>query len=85
MASASGTSAPQVTWTAAAGRWAVVVMNADGSSPVAAELTRRRDAPALRGMWTGLYTGAGVARLGGALLIALALPRRSPDHAPTTS
>jgi hypothetical protein len=73
----SGSGTQQVTWTAAEGRWTVVVMNADGSRPVAAELTAGVTAPVLRGLWTGLGVGAVVTLLAGALLVALAVPRRS--------
>ncbi len=77
--STSGPGTPQVTWTAAEGRWTVVVMNADASRPVAAELTAGVTAPVLRGLWTGLGVGAVVTLLAGALLVALAVPRRSAD------
>ena len=78
----SGPGTQQVTWTAAEGRWTVVVMNADGSRPVAAELTAGVTAPVLRGLWTGLGVGAVVTLLAGALLVALAVPRRSADSTP---
>ena len=61
-----------MTWTAAEGRWTVVVMNADGSRPVAAELTAGVTAPVMRGLWIGLGVGGAVALLAGALLVALA-------------
>ena len=81
-ASTSGPGTQQVTWTAAEGRWTVVVMNADGSRPVAAELTAGVTAPVLRGLWTGLGVGAVVTLLAGALLVALAVPRRSAVSTP---
>jgi hypothetical protein len=74
----SGPGARQLTWTAAEGRWAAVVMNADGSRPVAAQLTAGATAPALRTLWTGMAVGAAVALLAGALVIGLAVPRLSP-------
>ena len=80
--STSGPRTQQVTWTAAEGRWTVVVMNADGSRPVAAELTAGVTAPVLRGLWTGLGVGAVVTLLAGALLVALAVPRRSAVSTP---
>jgi hypothetical protein len=80
-ASAFGTGPQQLTWTAAPGTWAVVVMNADGSGPVAAELTAGLTAPVLRGISTGLLIGAAVALLAGALLIALGVPRVVSDPA----
>jgi hypothetical protein len=84
-AATSGPGPPQVTWNAAPGRWTAVVMNADGSRPVAAELTAGLTAPALGGLATGLGVGAAVALLVGALLVALAIPRRSGDRAPVTA
>ena len=77
VASDGGPGARQVTWTAAEGRWAVVVMNADASRPVTAQLTAGVTAPVLGGIGTGLAVGAAVALLAGALLVVLALPRRS--------
>ena len=75
-ASAAGPGPQQLTWTASAGQWAVVVMNADGSRAVSAELSVGVTAPALPGLSTGLLTGGAVALLAGALLVALAVPRR---------
>jgi hypothetical protein len=79
VASASGAGEQQVTWTAAAGRWSVVVMNADGTRPLVADVSGAVTAPGLRWVWTGLFTGAGVALVVGALLVGLAIPRR-PEH-----
>jgi hypothetical protein len=72
----------RVVKTAAEGRWTVVVMNADGSRPVAAALAAGVTAPVLRGLWTGLAVGAAVALILGALLVALAVPRRSAVSTP---
>ncbi|HXV94393.1 MAG TPA: DUF4389 domain-containing protein [Pseudonocardia sp.] len=74
-AQASGPGPQQLTWRAAPGDWTVAVMNADGSRPVAAQLSAGVTAPALRWVWIGLYIGAGVALLAGALLVFLAIPR----------
>jgi hypothetical protein len=74
-AAASGPGPQRLTWTAAPGTWAVVVMNADGSRPVAAELTAGVTAPVLPAVSTGLLIAAAFALLAGALLIALAVPR----------
>ena len=62
--SASGTGEQEVTWDARGGRWSVVVMNADGSPDVSAdiEVGARSDAVTpiavtlivLGGIWTGL-------------------------------
>jgi hypothetical protein len=75
VASDAGPGARQVTWAATEGRWAVVVMNADGSRPVAAEVAAGVTAPMLRGLWTALYATAALVLVAGVLLVALALPR----------
>lgn len=75
-ASTAGTGPQQLSWTAAPGRWAVVVMNADGSRAVTAEVTAGATAPALGGLSAGLLTGGAIALLAGVLLVALAVPRR---------
>ena len=80
-AAASGPGPQQLTWTAAPGTWAVVVMNADGSRPVAAELTAGVTAPVLPGVSTGLLVAAAFALLAGALLIALVVPRSAASFA----
>jgi hypothetical protein len=81
-ASATGTGTQQVTWTATAGRWAIVVMNADGTRPVTATLSAGVTAPALHWVWTALFWAAGPLLVLGAILIGLALPRRGVDSAP---
>ncbi len=78
VASAAGPGEQQLVWRAADGRWSVVVMNADASRPVVADLSAGVTAPALRWVWIGLFIGAGVALLVGALLMAVAVPRRRP-------
>jgi hypothetical protein len=75
-ASAAGPGEQQLVWRATDGRWSVVVMNADATRPVVADLSAAVTAPALRWVWIGLFIGAGVALLIGALLVALAVPRR---------
>jgi len=74
-ASAAGTGEQRLVWRAADGRWSVVVMNADGGRPVVADLSAAATAPELRWVWVGLLTGAGIALLAGALLVAFAVPR----------
>ena len=78
-ASASGTGTQQITWTATEGRWAIVVMNADGTRPVTATLSAGVSAPALHWVWTALFWAAGPLLILGAVLIGLALPRRRVD------
>ncbi|MFC4944964.1 DUF4389 domain-containing protein [Pseudonocardia sp. GCM10023141] len=77
VAAAAGPGTQQATWTVTEGRWAVVVMNADGGRPVSEQVTVGATAPGLRWLWIGLYTAAGLALVGAALLVGLALPRRN--------
>ncbi len=78
VASAAGPGPQQLTWTAAQGRWAAVVMNADGSRPVVTDLSAGAQAPGLRWVWIGQYIGAGIGLIAGALLVGLAV--RRPDR-----
>ncbi|MBW0113865.1 DUF4389 domain-containing protein [Pseudonocardia abyssalis] len=73
--SAAGPGAQELTWTVAEGRWAVVVMNADGSSPVVADLSLGATAPWLGWVWIGMYIGAALGLVGGAVLVLLAVRR----------
>jgi Domain of unknown function (DUF4389) len=73
VARASGTGPQELTWTPVTGDWAVVVMNADGSRPVVADLSFGATAPGLRGVWTGLVAFGGAALGVGVLVVALAL------------
>jgi hypothetical protein len=81
VAAASGPGTQQVTWSATEGRWAVVVMNADGTRPVIATLSAGVTAPALHWVWTGMFWFAGPLVIIGAVLIGLARPRRGADAA----
>lgn len=76
VASAAGPGLQQLTWTVAEGRWAAVVMNADGSKPVVADLSAGATAPGLRWVWISQYIAAGIALIAGALLVLLVLRRR---------
>jgi Domain of unknown function (DUF4389) len=78
VASAAGPGPQQLTWTATEGRWAVAVMNADGSRPVVAELSAGATAPGLRWVWISLYIGAGIALLAGVVLVLAGTLRRRP-------
>jgi hypothetical protein len=75
IAATAGPGTQELVWQASAGRWVVVVMNADGSSPVVADVSAGVTAPALRLLWTWLYVGAGIALVIGVTLIVLAVPR----------
>jgi hypothetical protein len=68
-ASASGTGTQTIVWDARGGRWAVAIMNADGSRPVAAEVTVGAKVPVLPWVGAGLLAvGLLVAGLGAALI-----------------
>ena len=54
-----------MTWQLATGDWTVVVMNADGSAGVRAELDLGGTLPVLRWVTVGLLVGGGLALLGG--------------------
>jgi hypothetical protein len=75
VASAAGPGPQQLTWTVAEGRWAAVVMNADGSRPIVADLSAGAMAPGLRWVWIVQYIGAGIGLIAGALLVLLAVRR----------
>jgi hypothetical protein len=74
-ASAAGGGTQQLSWTPVPGRWAVVVMNADGGRPVVADVTAAVTAPALAAVWTGLFVAAGLLLLAGVVCVGLAVPR----------
>ena len=76
VASAAGPGPQQLTWTPTDGRWVVAVMNADGSRPVAVELSAVATLPHLRWVWIGLFVGAALALVVGAVLVLLAVRRR---------
>ena len=64
------------------GRWAIVVMNADGTRPLTATVSAGVTAPALHWVWTALFWAVGPLLILGAVLIGLALPRRRVDTPP---
>ena len=51
-------------------------MNADGSRPVAVELSVGVRLPHLQWVWIGLFVGAALALVAGALLVVFAVRRR---------
>ena len=66
VASASGSGTREITWDPRPGRWRLVVMNAEGTTPVAADVAVGAEVPALRTIgWvlvvTGLVVVAGAA------------------------
>lgn len=72
-ASDSGTGTRTMEWELATGDWTVVVMNADGSSGVRADLDLGGELPGLRWVTAALITLGAVLLLGGALLVILPL------------
>jgi hypothetical protein len=58
VASATGTESSTLNWTAKSGDWSVVIMNADGSQNVAAELSMGGTVPAIEGITAGSLVGA---------------------------
>ena len=68
VASATGTGPSTLAWTAKGGDWSVVIMNADGSRNVAAELSMGATVPVVGGITVGSLVGAVLM-----LLIATAL------------
>jgi hypothetical protein len=80
VAQATGTGEQQLTWTPARGSWALVVMNADASRGVDAELDAGATLPSLP--WIGaVLMLAGVALLvGGTLLVVLPVRAASAAH-----
>ena len=85
-AKVSGSGTQSVTWSPANGHWAVVLMNADGSQNVAADVSVGATAPVLFALALGLLIGGGVALLvAGALLFGgIAMSRsREPGRSQT--
>ncbi len=72
----AGTGTRAVEWKLATGDWTVVVMNADGSAGVHADVDVGGALPVLRGTTIGLFVGGGVLLVGGVLLIVLPIVTR---------
>ena len=71
--SAAGTGTRTIDWQVSGGDWTVVVMNADGSAGVHADVDLGGTLPVLRGATIGLFVAGGVLLVGGVLLIVLPL------------
>jgi hypothetical protein len=71
-----GTGTRTLNWTLATGDWTVVVMNADGSAGVRADLDLGGTLPFLRWATVGLLVAGAVLLLGGLLLALLPLVTR---------
>jgi hypothetical protein len=70
--SASGRGTQTIEWDARAGRWAVAVMNPDGSRPVAAEVTVAAKLPLLPWVAAGLLLAGLLVAVAGAGMIGVA-------------
>jgi len=88
-ARASGSGRQSLVWPAEPGDWTVVVMNADGTSPVFASVAAGATFPALGWVVGIMLVVAGLMFIPAVILIVLALsarPRRTPaSGAPATS
>jgi Domain of unknown function (DUF4389) len=85
-ASATGTGPQELRWPAQAGSWTAVVMNADGSRPVAVDLSMGVTAPGLPVLWGVLFTLAALGLLVGIVLVLVAVSAgssRPPDPGPS--
>lgn len=65
----SGTGVQTLTWKVASGHWAIVLMNADASRGVSADVSIGATAPFLFGLALGLLIGGGVALVGAGVLL----------------
>jgi hypothetical protein len=72
----AGTGTRTVEWELATGDWTVVVMNADGSPGVAADVDLGGTLPVLRWVTVVLLVAGGLLVFGGALLVVLPLATR---------
>ena len=90
VARATGTD-PTLTWTFTDGDWTVVVMNADGSGAVAADVSAGAEVPVMATLIAILFVLAALALLTGGLLIAIPVRAASrpvagqPDGPPAPS
>jgi hypothetical protein len=72
-AEAAGTGTQTLTWTVSPGQWIVVLMNADGSRGIAADVSIGASAPFLFALALGLLIGGGAALLLAVLLLTLGI------------
>lgn len=79
VASATGTGPQTLTWDAAGGDWAVVVMNADGTPSVDVDLGVGGTLPAVRGIAIGALIGGVVLLIIATALIVPAFATRKPS------
>jgi nitrate reductase NapE component len=81
VASATGAGPSTLTWTATGGDWSVVIMNADGSPNIAADLSVGGTVPALERIAIGALVGAVLLLIiGTALIVPAVATRRGTDR-----
>jgi hypothetical protein len=82
VAAASGTGEQTLTWEPEEGDWTVVLMNADGSADVAADISVGAEVPVLWGVVAGLLIVGGLLIVAAIvlLIIALTVGRRTPEE-----
>ncbi|HSE09378.1 MAG TPA: DUF4389 domain-containing protein [Nocardioidaceae bacterium] len=73
VATASGTGEQTLTWAPAEGDWTVVLMNADASSNVAADVSVGAEVPVLWGVVVGLLVVGGILVVAAIVLLIIAL------------
>lgn len=80
IAQAAGSRAAQtITWPVENGNWTIVVMNADGSRHVSADVATGATVPAIEWIYGGLFVGAGVTLLIGLVLLGATVRRTRSD------
>ena len=78
--SSNGIGEQSLAWDATAGDWTLVVMNADATRGVDADVNVGATLPILHDVWIGMLIVAGIALIGGALAVTLAIVgARSPE------
>ena len=80
VASATGTGEQELTWEPESGDWTVVVMNADASAGVDADLAVGATVPVLGAVIAGLFVTGGVLLVASIVLVLVALHGRRVVH-----
>jgi Domain of unknown function (DUF4389) len=84
-ARASGAGTQTLTWTVASGQWIVVLMNADGSRSITADVSVGTTAPFLFAISLGLLIAGGVALVGAVVLLTLGIVKLNRNSGGYTS